>query len=297
MPFKTKLNNKTKEMEIIEKFPKFFLADTEDTAVELMKSFEYIINLLAHKYSKVTGLSEDDLKQEGIIGLARANRDFDVERSKQFKVFAIYKIKDALNEYVADQSLDISMPQYLVNATRLITKMYNFLLMFSLDMNGSYIDIWNKGNAFTEQENIESLINDENRELIQNAKHELDKIINSINSLAERSMTTVEQLLKRAEMLPNMNSNENCFDTYSEETHSAAFESSEMSMLNSITTAVLIDKIKKSLSKEDYELLVAHYVEGRTLRELEETVGIKAPSIAVKIHKIMETVRKKVIKV
>ena len=57
-----------------------------------------------------------------------------------------------------------------------------------------------------------------------------------------------------------------------------------------------MEKIKQVLKEDDYKLLIAHYVEGKTLRELEEEIGIKAPSIAVKIQKIMSTIKKRTIK-
>lgn len=294
MPFKQKLNKDTKELEH-EKFPACFLADTEDEALSLMKSFDYTLNLLAYKYARITGLSEDDLKQEALIGLARANRDFDVERSEQFKVFAIYKMKDALNEYVADQATNIAVPQYLVSATSLISKMYRFLIMFSIDTNGGYVDIWRKSNAALTPDGLEALMTDENKEIVQKAKREITEVISSLENLSQNACTTVEQLLERAESLPTMANGEDVFAAFDEESVGDV-GSTENGIVNSITISVLINKIKELIPKDDYELLVAHYVECKTLRELEKDLGIKAPSIAVRLQKIVENVRKRMAK-
>lgn len=295
MPFKQKINEHTQEIEH-EKFPSCFLGESEEEALTLMKEFEYTLNLLSYKYSRLTGLSEDDLKQEALIGLARANRDFDIERSEQFKIFAIYKIKDALNEYVASQSMDVSVPQYLISAVNLINKIYKVLLTFSIDTDGSYRDVWSKSNNFLSPDNIEIMVDNYNKELIKRTVRELTDLLNSLENLALNAKTTVEQLLERAETLPTIASKKDNVSTQYDEDSVLYVDATESTLLNSITTSLLIEEIKSMLSDDDYRLLTLHYVEGKTLRELEKELGIKAPSIAVKIQKITEVIKKRMLK-
>jgi len=51
--------------------------------------------------------------------------------------------------------------------------------------------------------------------------------------------------------------------------------------------------IKNILSKSDYRLVVSHFVDGKTVRELAKETGLKAPSITVKIHNIVAELLKK----
>ena len=296
MWFKTKLNKDTGKREP-EKFPKHFLADTEEEALKLLKDFDYTINLLAYKYSVLTNLSEDDLKQEALIGLSRASREFNVDRSEQFKIYAIYKIKDALRDFSTDQSIDISIPEYLVDTVRFISKIYKYLLLLSVDTDGTYFGIWNSAIEFISKENIveDDNINVEDTDIaLHNTKRELKATVKSLEGLATRSKTTALELINRAELLPiNKSVDEDgnaMYDAYSDLT-----DNQEDTMLDSIVTSTLIKRVKDVLSEDEYNLLVAHYIEGKTLRELETILHIKAPSIIVRIQKVIEKVRKRTI--
>ena len=143
MPFhksrKRVKNEKTGKMEVVintdpetgleeevmedEWFPQHFLASNAEDAENLYKEYTHYLKMFASKYALYTGLDEDDLFQEAVIGLARASRDFEAERSDEFRTFAIYKIKDALREFVSSQSSDISIPQYIQDAAKLIIKL------------------------------------------------------------------------------------------------------------------------------------------------------------------------------
>jgi len=294
MSFKIKRNKETGEREH-EKFPKHFLAETEEEALQLLKEFDYILNLLASKYSALTNLSVDDLKQEALIGLARANREFDINRSERFKIYAIYKIKDALRDFSTDQAIDISVPQYLVDTVRFISKIYKYLLLLSVDTDGTYFGIWNSAIEFISKENIvkNDNINVEDTDIaLHNTKKELKDTVESLKGLAVRSKTTVLELINRAELLPiNKTVDDEGADVYDE--YVELSDNQEDIMLDSIVTLTLMNSIKEVLSEDEYNLLVAHYIEGKTLRELESILHIKAPSIAVRIQKILEKVRKR----
>ena len=104
--------------------PEYFLAETADDAQALHDKFSETLNTLSYNYSVATGLPKSDLFGEALIGLARANRDWDSERSEDFKVYAIYRIKEALREFCIDNSSAIHVPMYI----RLSSNHYNELV-------------------------------------------------------------------------------------------------------------------------------------------------------------------------
>ena len=99
-----------------EDMPKHFLADTAEKATVLYAEYEALLNNFAYSYSISTGLNKADLFGEALIGLARANRDWDRTRSDNFRNYAIFRIKDALNEFVHKNTTSISVPSYIKKA-------------------------------------------------------------------------------------------------------------------------------------------------------------------------------------
>lgn len=271
-------------------FPKHFIAETKEEAERLLKDFEYTINLLAFKYAQLTNLEEDDLRQEAFIGLARANKEFDIERSEQFKIFAIYKIKDAIHEYVASQSYDIAVPQYILGAANLISKIYKHILTFNIETDGSYHDIWDKANTFIKSDNIELFVKDDNKNLVQQVKAELNQLLESLNNYAIRARTSVKQLLAKAELMPVISEIENDL-SYDDTIYKA--DTVENNLIDSMHKTLLIKQLRSILSEKDYNLLVDHYINGKTVRQLADEMGIKASSVTVKIKKIVEMAKDK----
>jgi RNA polymerase sigma factor (sigma-70 family) len=106
-----------------EKFLKSYLADTPEEAESVYNQFSGLLNTIAFSYSKVTGLDKSDLFAESLLGLARAKRDFNEERSDNFKTFAIYKIKDALSEYIRKNISPVVIPSYVRKANSLINNL------------------------------------------------------------------------------------------------------------------------------------------------------------------------------
>jgi RNA polymerase sigma factor (sigma-70 family) len=360
-----------------EKFRKRFLADTEEEGVRLLKEFDYNLELLSNKLSKLTGIDRQDLKSEGIIGLARAKRDFDETRSSNFTIFALYKIKDAMREFISTQAMDIRVPQYIVDASRLGSILKSLSEKALGPISRSFVDAWKIYVGYKED-----------NELSKEIKATREKIEN----LADRSHTSVIDLLDRADILPstkeytvyqNMNtfssdynqeaeldyknlvdSLRDCLDkerfiqifdlhfiegytireiadklgvadgtiavqmgqmknklkhrhTYLNDIEAKSREcppvidisirsanlseadiseeldkTNESDLVNSLSTKESINSLKKLLPKEEFELLYARFVEGKTVRELEDSMGIKGPSISVKTKKIIEKILK-----
>ena len=255
-----------------EKFCKRFLADTEEEGMKLVKEYDSTLRLLANKSSVLTGLDKEDLYQEGIIGLARANRDFDEERSDNFRIFAIYKIKDALREFGTTQSVSIKSPQYTKDALRLASILRERLVKAGEYQYLALADMWRSSSKYTGSSALEKSIQESRR---------------SLRNLANRSHTSVVQLLERSEMTPS-------YTVEVTDITGSLIEnnSPEDGMVDKINAADLIERIKDCISEEDYTLLYNRFVEGMTVRELAPIMGISAPHVSDRTQVLLEKLRK-----
>lgn len=255
-----------------EEFRKCFLADTEKEGVKLLKEFDSTLKLLANKSSILTGLDEKDLYQEGVIGLARANRDFDEERSDNFHIFAIYKIKDALREFGTTQSISIKSPQYTKDALRLISILRERLIKAGEYQYLSLVTLWKLSSKYIGNSPLEQSIQESRR---------------SLKNLANRSHTSVVQLLERSEMTPLYTVE--VTDITGSLTENNSPEDDILSKINAID---LISRIKGHISEEDYTLLWRRFVEGMTVRELAPIMGISAPHVSDRTQALLEKLRR-----
>lgn len=96
-----------------ENMPECFLADTTIEAEAIYEKFEGMLNNLAYAYAISTGLNKADLFGEALIGLARAYRDWNPDRSDNFKIYAEYRIKDSLKEFIRRNIVSLSIPSYI----------------------------------------------------------------------------------------------------------------------------------------------------------------------------------------
>ena len=257
----------------IEEFLPYFLGNSEEEAKETLKEYEKTIKILADKINMVTGLDVDDLMSECKIGLARAKRDFEEERSDVFKTFAIYKMKDALREYTAKQRLDVKVPQYVIDAEKLINDLAKIVEACHITKNAGFQDIWMMSEICDGDEKI---------------KEDINKIRQSLINLADRSHTTVVQLLERAEMLPSSS-----IEITDCNVANLSNNELETDILNEMNVTASINNLKKFLSEEEYNLLYNYFVNGKTERELAEELNIRAPSVHVRLHNILDKARAK----
>jgi len=255
-----------------EKFCKRFLADTEEEGIKLIKEYDSTLKLLANKASVMTGLDKEDLYQEGIIGLARANRDFDERRSDNFKTFAIYKIKDALREFVTTQSVAIKSPQYTQDALRLASILREQLVKAGEYRYTALVDMWESSSKYLGINSLEVSIRKSRR---------------SLKNLANRSHTSVVQLLERSEMMPS-------YTVEITDVTGSIVDNDlpEDAIINKINAVDLIGRIKEYISEEDYMLLWNRFVEGMTVRELAPMMGISAPHVSGRTQSLLEKLRK-----
>lgn len=171
-----------------EEFLKCFLGKTIKEAEQTHNEFSKLLNIIARNYSLSTGLDKADLFGEALVGLARAKRDFDSDRSDNFRAFAVFKIKDALNKFVRDNMCSVSIPAYISKANNLINKLNDFLYSQNID-----------------QDTIDYIIHEgvvDDIDMPYEAKIRVREIIILLERAAERADTTYEKLVSRASFLP-----------------------------------------------------------------------------------------------
>lgn len=257
----------------LEKFLTNFIAETKEEADKLYKEYIKTLQLLANKYATFTGIDAEDLVQEGIIGLARASRDFEADRSNNFRIFAIYKIKDAMKEFVISQASNIKVPQYIRDASVLINRLKRIMESVDVLESCSLTDIW-----------LLSSIYESNKDVADDVIRTKQSIFN----LADRSGTTTEQLIERAEMIPLV-----VYEKIDGGVDKLSGDTEGDKMIQRLSAKRSIDNLKDYLKEDEFNLLVDHYVYGETVRELAGKLGIKAPSVTVRIHNIVQRLNKR----
>lgn len=115
---------KQNKVENIEGFPKHFLGETLEEAEKTYKEYKGLLDSFAYMYSTTTGLDKHDLFGHALIGLAKAKRDFDPKRSDNFKTFAIFNIKDELNEALRLNGATVVIPTYIKKAISIINSIF-----------------------------------------------------------------------------------------------------------------------------------------------------------------------------
>jgi DNA-directed RNA polymerase specialized sigma24 family protein len=128
-----------------------------------------------------------------------------------------------------------------------------------------------------------------NSEIVKN----ITEIRKNIKNLASRSCTTVEQLLERAEMYPSTVSELDQFITGATDSTVFPDMNAEDEAIRQIMVGRAIDNMKAHLTEDEYNLLYAHFVEGHTVRDLAPKLGIKPASVTVRIHNLINKLKKK----
>ncbi len=256
-----------------EEFKACFVADTMDEANQLLVDYAKDIGFLASKLADITGMDAEDLQQEGIIGLARAKRDFEKERSEKFRIFAIYKIKDAMREFITKQGNNVKTPQYVKNAAQLAEGLRKVLEKIDGHRYLSYAEIWHTSNTYEAfpPDNAKDIIND------------LISLRQSLKNLSDRSHTSPLQLLERAELSPTAS-----LEIADRDVNTISHEYN----ISTISENHIVKTARNILTEKEFEMFDLHFIQGATLREMEEDLGKKAPTINVQIMQIREKLGK-----
>jgi RNA polymerase sigma factor (sigma-70 family) len=255
-----------------EKFLSHFLGESAEEATFHYKEFLPTLKYLADKGAMLSRLDSDDLLSEGTIGLARAFREFNAERSLDFRIFAIHKIKDAIREFITSQATNLKAPQYLKDAIILLDQLKRILEKRLPNVNYFGLsELWRMSENLNENTVLDNKI---------------QFIRRKIAELANRSAVRVEELIIRAELIPVMTEDP---DSTSDPTTA---ENVEDHLIDSLDAHRFTDWLKANLRQDEYELLLDRFVAGWTIRQLEEKMGVRASTIVIRTNKIIEKIRK-----
>lgn len=243
-----------------EHMPKCYLADTQKEAEAIYSQFEKVLNKLASSYAINTGLSKADLFGEGLIGLGRAYRDWDPKRSDNFRTYAIFRIKDALGEFVRDNASAISVPSYIKKAHANIREI----------------------KAICEATSIDCLTVIEEQELpdeldIEDAIRCASLVKNLINA-AKRAGTSYEKFLERIKLIPE---DVEYIDQTPPEVHRREIEMLE--------AAIVVEKLKEHM--DDTELSICEGIMlDRSYEEIGKELGKSKAWVAGKLKALKERI-------
>ncbi|RLF88113.1 hypothetical protein DRN34_00050 [Thermococci archaeon] len=227
-----------------EEMPKFFLADTPEDAEALYQEYDKLLNNMSASYAMATGVSKSDLFGEALIGLGRAKRDWDANRSNNFRILAIYYIKDALNEFVRKNSLTVHVPSYIKKSYSNIEQVKRLLNAYDLGYEVLY----------------SASINDN---LPKEIMKKVEDLITKLTYAAERAKVPYKQFVERAEHIPTVTADD-LIGATPEET----IRESER-----VEAALIVDKIMEYM--DDEELSIAKGImEGKTYKEISADLGM-----------------------
>lgn len=232
---------KESSVETYEELPKHFLADTPEEAEELYSKFYSLLNILSYSYSTQINLDKSDLFGEALIGLARAKRDFDPQRSNKFKTFAIYKMKAAMNEYVRKNAKATTVPAYIRHANRQIT-----LLKDLCDIGAE--ELYKSAEA--DEPDLSKMHS-------VWAKKKATELFSNLKGAAIRAGISTAELIRRAEFTAN----DVRYDDHLDQ------DDVENDTENRLQAALFVEDIKTVMT--DRELVIADGImEGKSLREI-----------------------------
>jgi len=246
--------------------PRFILANSQKQAEEIYKNFAGVLNRMSYRYSQITGIEKSDLFGEAILGLAIAYQNWGQIHNalpkkifKGFKTYAIYSIKDALNEYIRLNSSSVKIPSYLMKAINNFRRLKNILENINIEYN-IIEQIIDQGNI----EDIKLLL----------TKNDVDravKLLKNLTSAAERASITLKELYNRCDLISFHNIEINNIDN---------IKSDE----NNINTTIIINELKSRMNKD--ELTISNYImEGHSIPEIGRLMNKEQHWIRYKLKK------------
>ena len=250
-----------------EELPKYFLADTPEKAEQLYKDHYTLLNNLSYTYSISTNIDKSDFFGEALVGLARANRDFDSERSNNFRTFAIYKIKSALNEYVRKNSRSVIMPAYIRNANRHIMLLKNVFETHNL--NPEYLlEAFDVGILKMDWAKTSSL------------KWKIHALFDKLVKAAERASISVKELVSRAEFAPT----DVKYDDY------VNIEDITQQEGRRLQLAIIVENIKNNLTPIEIRICEG-IMEDKTYETIAAEFGHKAPWVNQQLNRMRKKLK------
>ena len=247
--------------------PRYILAGSQKQAEKIYKNFAGVLNKMSYKYSQITGIEKSDLFGEAVLGLAEAyknwgqiNDTLQKKTSMGFKTYAIFSIKDALNEYIRHNSASVKIPSYLIKAINNFRRLNNIFETIDTDKNM-----------------VEQLIDNEDittlkSSLTKNGVKRVVEVLKNLNLSADRASITLKELYDRSNLIPfNIIELNNNSDYGSEE--------------KDINTAIMVNNLKSKMDED--ELLISNYImEGYSIPEIGELMDKKPRWVRYKLEKL-----------
>jgi len=251
-----------------EVFLDYYLGETPEEAEAIFNDFSKLLNIMARAYSMWSGIDKEDLFGTALVGLARAKRDFDPGRSDNFKTFAVYKIKNALNDYYRENKTIVSIPSYVKTAHGYINSIKFVLSKYNIN-----------------QQDIVSnrKINDE--VVTKNDKVKCDSFFRKLKRLSKNVNIPYQKIIDRSEYIPSAVS----FDE--EETSQEEVFIREKQLM---AAALLVSKLKDYMTET--ELSIAESImANKTYKEIGEMqIPTKsAPWVKQKLDKMRDRFKDK----
>lgn len=262
--FKYDIIHKT-SVDTYEKLPKFFLANDPIEAEKLYTEFSNLLNSISYSYSIISGIPKSDLFGEALLGLARANRDWNTKYDSNFKTYVIFRVKDVLNEYIRRNAQIVTIPSYIKKASILLNKIKKLLKKFEVDSSGIYETI--------------TTIDVRNTNIPNKQKRVCKKMLETLRAAAIRAKIDYIKFVEKIECLPvNVvidNQTELNFQKIGDE---------------KLNAAIIVKKLKRYMSKN--EVMICDYImAGLTYKE----IAIKFCKSDAWVAKQMKKLRKKLL--
>ena len=262
--FKYDIIHKT-SIDSYEKLPKFFLADDPIEAEKLYIKFSNLLNSISYTYSIISGIPKSDLFGEALLGLARANRDWNTIYDSNFTTYVTFRIKDVLNEYIRCNAQIVIIPSYIKKASILLNKVKTLLKGFEIDSDDIYKTIITT--------NIKG-INIPNKQ-----KRICKKMLETLTAASIRAKVDYSKFIERIECLPVNITIDNQIEQ--------KFQKFDDKELNA---AILVEKLKKYMNKN--EIVICNGImTDLTYKE----IGAKFDKSDAWVAKQMKELRKKLL--
>lgn len=240
----------------LEEMPRCFLADTPEEAQAIYFKFESLLNNMAYTYAVSSNVDKADLFGDALIGLARAYRDWDSSRSENFKNYAIYRIKDALNECVRINGMPVSVPSYIKKAHSNLENLKRICEMKGID--------W----TFIKEPSKELFTTDD----------DLNECVAKIRNAASRAGVSIDKFIERIEYIP----------TDADYTEQILVEKNE----SQLEAAIVVNQIKQEMNEEE-EKICDGIMQGKTYEEIGAEFGRSKAWVAGKLKGLRERIIEK----
>lgn len=90
---------------------------------ELIMANEALVGFVLGKwYRRIPFYLQDDMRQEGMIGVGKAIDKFDLSVGVRFATYATWWIRQSINQYLADTGRTVRAPAYVIGAAAKLTK-------------------------------------------------------------------------------------------------------------------------------------------------------------------------------